>query len=376
MRHTIKDRTALVSIEAVHDTKDGGIDAVAPRVARTGIQLYRASEIGMVGDGIVRVYRDESEVFAKASVETFDGVPVTLGHPPELVTADNYQKYAKGHAKQDVLRDGEHLRIGLRIAAKDAVTKVKDGSARQLSVGYTCLIDATPGVTPTGEPYDARQTNIVANHIALVPEGRAGTARIGDGNPWGAAPLDSAEKETAMADQLQTVVFGDEAFAVNDKGAELHKRMTAALDAAKADAVKANDKIAKLEAQATADADKIADLESKLTDSQITPQKLAEAAKARQACMDAARKLGLSDKDMDEMTEEEMKAAAVKKKMGDKASAYTADQIAIAFDTLSTVEATDSLAGPMDAPMQPKTLKDAYADRDAKLANAWKKKGA
>lgn len=369
----IEDRQALSGMDGVTKTGEGYLDAVAPRVARTGIQIYRASEIGMVGDAAVRVFRDESDVFNFEALESFDGIPVTLGHPPELVDASNVEKYGVGHARQDVLRDGQHLRIGLRVESQRAVDAVEKLGVRDLSVGYTCLIDATPGTTPDGQPYDARQTNIRANHIAIVPKGRAGSARIGDARPWGAAPLDQAEKETAMADNLQTVVAFDKAFQVNDDGARLHEVMQTALDAAEAEKATLGDKVAGLEAKDTASAEKIADLEAKLADAEITPQKLADAAKSRQATIDGATAMGLDAKDMDEMSEEEIKKASVKKKMGDTAKDYTADQIATAFATLSavTVSTKDSLAGGLETPKL-ETLGTAYSARNQRLGDAWK----
>src|SRR5690606_25874157 len=47
---------------------------------------------------------------------------------------------------------------------------------REVSCGYRCLVDETPGVTPEGERYDRVQRRIRYNHVAIVPEGRAGEA--------------------------------------------------------------------------------------------------------------------------------------------------------------------------------------------------------
>ena len=71
-------------------TKDGYLVADV-RVARTGIQQYLAREIGLNRDGIVNVYRPEETVFSKDSMATFSGKPVTMLHPPEAVTADNWR---------------------------------------------------------------------------------------------------------------------------------------------------------------------------------------------------------------------------------------------------------------------------------------------
>ena len=44
---------------------------------------------------------------------------------------------------------------------------VKDGRSRELSCGYYCDLDETPGEYE-GQRYDARQRNIRGNHLALV----------------------------------------------------------------------------------------------------------------------------------------------------------------------------------------------------------------
>ena len=56
--------TDAARVSGIRQTSDGYLVAEA-RVARTGIQEYSRRELGMGGDGVVRVYRPESEVFAE-----------------------------------------------------------------------------------------------------------------------------------------------------------------------------------------------------------------------------------------------------------------------------------------------------------------------
>ena len=60
-------------------------------IARIGEQLYHASELPFlnVRDGMVRVMRDEAEVFDPASVASFVGKPIVDDHPSEIVDPDN-----------------------------------------------------------------------------------------------------------------------------------------------------------------------------------------------------------------------------------------------------------------------------------------------
>lgn len=50
-------------IGQVKRTKDGYVTAYA-RSVRTGIQKYRASEMGIEGDHVINVYRPAEEVFS------------------------------------------------------------------------------------------------------------------------------------------------------------------------------------------------------------------------------------------------------------------------------------------------------------------------
>lgn len=211
--------TDSVNIGDAKVNASGYLEAVA-RTARTGIQQYLGSELGRPELSIVNVYRDESEVFSKRSLDTFSRIPITIDHPSVDVDATNWKKLAVGTTGDEVLRDGEYLKIGLKITDADAV-KAINGGKRELSVGYSAEIVWQDGIAPDGTPYQARQQNIVANHIAAVDSGRAGSlARIGDS--WGATPLtdfqpgNSPKHQGGRMADMKTVVLGDKAVQVAD----------------------------------------------------------------------------------------------------------------------------------------------------------------
>ena len=54
------------------------------RTARIGTQDYLGSQLDRPDLDTVTVYRDESEVFRKASLQTFGLLPVTDDHPVDL----------------------------------------------------------------------------------------------------------------------------------------------------------------------------------------------------------------------------------------------------------------------------------------------------
>lgn len=239
----ITDSVTLLGDARVSD--EGYLEANA-RTARTGVQLYEGRSVGRPGTPIVAVYRDESEVFAKRSLDTFSKLPVTVNHPAEKVTADNWRDHAVGVTGDEVLRDGEFLKIGLKITDAAAVRAIRGGK-RQLSVGYDTVLVFEDGIAPDGTAYQARQTNIIANHIAIVDEGRAGPeVRIGDdAAPWGASPIGDAalNPETAKRGSrsmtTRTIMVDGLSVDLTDQHAQIVQRTIDALNKQVADAAAA-----------------------------------------------------------------------------------------------------------------------------------------
>ena len=144
-------------------------------LARTGVQLYDSLALQPNEPRrMLRVYRPHSEVFDKASMESFEGAPVTLDHPDELVNSENWKQYAVGDVR-DVRREGDFLVGTVIVRDASAIQSIRDG-INQLSNGYGNMLDFTPGVTPSGEEYDAIQRQIRGNHVAIVKRARCGDA--------------------------------------------------------------------------------------------------------------------------------------------------------------------------------------------------------
>jgi len=143
---------------------------VGRAVATTiGVFSYRRE------DGSIRKeLRAPEHVFHPDSLATLKMTPLTNNHPTERVTADNRDKYSVGNLGENVVQDQLHgfVSVPLSIQQKDAVSDV-EGGKRGLSCGYTTDVVERPGVWG-GVRYDAIQTNIRYNHLAIVDEGRAG----------------------------------------------------------------------------------------------------------------------------------------------------------------------------------------------------------
>lgn len=150
---------------------DGSI-AIPARLSRTGILEYSYDE----PEGTVREYRSPEEVFDQKSIDSFKGITVCELHPDTSVDPDNWEAVSIGHIADNVRPDGIYVAADVIVKKADAIAKAKRGDLRELSAGYTCGIIEGAGTSPEGEPYDAEQVGIMANHVALGPRdwGRSG----------------------------------------------------------------------------------------------------------------------------------------------------------------------------------------------------------
>lgn len=142
--------------------------------ARTGIQVYDRRELGLEGSGPINVYRPPEVVFSRDSLKTFVGKPVTMGHPREPVTSQNWKDLAIGQIGEEVVRDGEAVRVSIALMDAASIRDVRSG-IQEVSMGYSTPIELRDGVAPDGTPYQAVQTGPVnINHLAIVPKARGG----------------------------------------------------------------------------------------------------------------------------------------------------------------------------------------------------------
>lgn len=151
----------------IHAQKtDEGFIRDKPVIGRTGVLVYRNA------DGSERrEYRPPEEAFDEDSLASLKGKPITIGHQG-MVTSQNAESIRPiGTVLSAGRADGDTI-------TADVVLYSLPTSARELSCGYNLDLDETPGTTPAGEPYDAVQRHIRYNHVAVVPKGRAGIARL------------------------------------------------------------------------------------------------------------------------------------------------------------------------------------------------------
>lgn len=360
-----------VPISKVRITDDGYLVGEA-RVARTGIQHYLGIEVGRPDIPIVRVYRPEEEVFAADSLRSYAHRPVTLEHPDQMVDSTNWKEHATGQTGDEVVRDGDTVRVPLVLMDKKAIDAHRAG-VREMSMGYECDIVFDAGTTPEGEEYDAVQRNLRMNHLALVARARGGDRlRLGD-EPNGELPMDNGNKP------LRTVQIDGLPVETTDAGAQAIATLQSRLD----DALTVNKDLEKehkaaLAAKDTELAEKDAEI-GKLKDAQLTPEAIDQmvADRAELTAVATAIADGLDCKGK---TDDEIRKAAVVAALGDKAvEGKSAEYIRARFDILAEeVVAGGKRQNPVhDAlrtrPNDRQNIDDnGQADYEARLSNAWK----
>lgn len=161
--------------EVRHLTPEGTLVCIGVPIARTGDYEYHASEGQSPGiqpgpDGRIISRREPGEVFALEALASFEGKPVTLDHPPEDVTPENWRRYAVGHlqnVRQGQGEDADKVVADLVINDAAAIQAVNADGVREISCGYDAELEqAEPGLE--------YQRHIRGNHAAIVREGRAG----------------------------------------------------------------------------------------------------------------------------------------------------------------------------------------------------------
>lgn len=161
--------------EVRHLTPEGTLVCIGVPIARTGDYEYHASEGQSPGiqpglDGRIISRREPGEVFALEALASFEGKPVTLDHPPEDVTPENWRRYAVGHlqnVRQGQGEDADKVVADLVINDAAAIQAVNADGVREISCGYDAELEqAQPGLE--------YQRHIRGNHAAIVREGRAG----------------------------------------------------------------------------------------------------------------------------------------------------------------------------------------------------------
>ena len=286
------------------------------KITRIGVFKYK------LADGKTRSeLRLPSEVFNDDSLASFEDVPLTNNHPKERLTADNTSRFQAGSIKR-VRKQDEHVAAKVLITNADAIKDAEAGKT-ELSCGYNCDLDFTPGVTsgidgvPDGQRYDAIQRNIIGNHVAIVNKGRAGAdsslhldaddavmvSETPQPKPAGTPGPENKTMKTIRIDGVDYEVSDQayqamtKAMARNDEADEKIKTLEASTSTEKARADKADEDLA---------------AEKKLREDSASPEKVQEQVKARVSLETTAKAILKDDTiKLDKMDKKAIKTAVV-----------------------------------------------------------------
>lgn len=146
-------------------------------LARDGTYEYTSDDVFDDGKfNIVELHRDWNDV--KKLRVTLEGKPVVYYHPDKKtdITVDNINDFRIGHVQnvRESKAEGYNVLIGdIFITDKEVIELVKTGKLREISLGYFYDVDDT-------QPNYLKQVNMIAEHVAIVQQGRAGVSKILD----------------------------------------------------------------------------------------------------------------------------------------------------------------------------------------------------
>ena len=260
---------------------ENGFLVDTPVVARLGVQVYYTE------DGrTVREFRPAEEVFKDESLASYQGKPMTLDHV--FVNSENAKEVVVGSVTGKAEPLGSSVVAPIVVYDNTAIQEAMAGNAKELSVGYSAILDETPGwgdpITgeyvlksdgdqfdaPEGwQEFDAIQRDIKVNHLAMVYRGRAGIAKLNmDGEQENPYTTDvDINKEDKQEMTVKIKLDGAQEFEVAPEIASHIEALNAKADTAIAerDALKAKvdampSEIEAAVAKAKADADALAAL--------------------------------------------------------------------------------------------------------------------
>lgn len=172
-------------------TKDdnGFLHVALTPISKATVNPYLGSEIegskehGFEPDKIYYGLRDPDELAKGAG--TFNGLPLLLEHHP--TDAENLPKeWVVGSMGTDAVFEKPYLKNSLTVTDAQAIQYIEDGTAKEISCSYRFTPDFTAGEYTEADGskvhYDFIMRDIKGNHVALVPEGRAGhDVKVADG---------------------------------------------------------------------------------------------------------------------------------------------------------------------------------------------------
>lgn len=277
-------------------TPQGFLICKDARLAKPVVKEYYAGELGIV-DGfeptdIINIYTSPDVLFSAPVIDGYNGSDTVMMHPKgNQLTSENYKDHVIGTAK-NVRAEGGYLVADLTIKDKWAIEAIEYEDIKQISLGYAAELDMTAGTTETGQEYHGQWVGMVADHVAVVREGRCGDdCKIGD-------------RQTVIKPEVKSmkVKIGKLEFDVGDNStlAQAINAQSQELDALQKGELKVGDQAFSLSeltaTQATIDKlvndnKALSEAKTELEAKQVTPEQIEQLVADRVATIDSAKKL-------------------------------------------------------------------------------------
>jgi hypothetical protein len=209
----------------------------------------------------VIIKRSPEELFSEATMASFEGKDITIQHPEDFVSPENYQELTHGvlfnirKSGEQVEVEGEMVDVMLGdalIKSKSAIKLVEEDGEREVSLGYEAAWELI-------SDEEGRHSKIRGNHCAIVSEGRAGKH----------CAINDHKKEKTFMDLKEKFkkLFGkslDEAVAEKEKEEEKAKDEAEAKEKEEAEKKAKDEEEKKKKESESEDEDESSDLEKRL----------------------------------------------------------------------------------------------------------------
>ncbi len=180
---------------------DGMMHVAQTPISKANVCVYYGKEIpdseklGLDPNKAYRLFRDPEEL--KKAAPTFNNKPLLNQHLPFSVVSPPKDAIV-GSTGTDAKFEFPYLYNSLGIHDLDSIMGVETERQKEISSSYRYRLDMTPGVYE-GEAYDGVMRDIVCNHVAIVPSGRAGPdVFVYDSKPTGNILMTLKEKLMAV----------------------------------------------------------------------------------------------------------------------------------------------------------------------------------
>lgn len=170
--------TATAGQKPKWEKTDEGFLRCTARVLAERVMPYAREELVGVpdelNDDIVNMFVSKDTMSSSESLRSLEGAGVVIGEhnwlDPEVV-----KTYSVGQVAGTPRMDGPYLIADLLITDPKAIEDIMNGDIGEISAAYAADAIFEPG-DHDGNPYNARQTKLRYNHIAVLPSGhgRAG----------------------------------------------------------------------------------------------------------------------------------------------------------------------------------------------------------